>query len=51
MFVVGAVLTPPDVVSQIMLAIPMIVLYEIGVAVSFLVARRRRAASTMAVSE
>jgi sec-independent protein translocase protein TatC len=30
-FVIGAVLTPPDVVSQFMLAIPLWVLYEIGV--------------------
>jgi len=51
MFVVGAILTPPDVVSQIMLAIPMIVLYEVGVGVSFLVTRRRERASTMAASE
>jgi sec-independent protein translocase protein TatC len=29
-FVVAAVLTPPDVVSQLMLAIPMCILYEIG---------------------
>jgi sec-independent protein translocase protein TatC len=51
MFAVGAVLTPPDVVSQIMLALPMIVLYELGVAVSFLVARRRRAPAATVVSE
>ena len=30
-FVVAAVLTPPDVFSQMMLAIPMIVLYELGI--------------------
>ncbi|MCL7714770.1 twin-arginine translocase subunit TatC [Stenotrophomonas mori] len=29
-FVVAAVLTPPDVVSQLMLAIPMCILYELG---------------------
>jgi len=29
-FVVAAVLTPPDVVSQLMLAIPLIILYEIS---------------------
>ncbi|MEO5733486.1 MAG: twin-arginine translocase subunit TatC [Rubrivivax sp.] len=29
-FVVSAVVTPPDVISQLALAIPMIVLYEIG---------------------
>lgn len=30
-FVVAAVVTPPDVVSQLMLAIPMCLLYEIGI--------------------
>lgn len=30
-FVLAAVLTPPDVVSQLMLAIPMCVLYELGI--------------------
>lgn len=30
-FVIGAVLTPPDVLSQIMLAVPMWLLFEIGV--------------------
>lgn len=33
-FVVSAVLTPPDVVSQLMLAIPMLILYEIGILVA-----------------
>jgi sec-independent protein translocase protein TatC len=30
-FVIAAVLTPPDVVSQLLLAIPMCILYEIGI--------------------
>lgn len=30
-FILAAVLTPPDVVSQVMLAVPLIILYEIGV--------------------
>jgi sec-independent protein translocase protein TatC len=30
-FVVAAILTPPDVVSQFMLAIPMCLLYELGI--------------------
>ncbi|MCF7749337.1 twin-arginine translocase subunit TatC [Bacillus subtilis subsp. subtilis] len=30
-FVVAAVLTPPDVVSQLLLAIPMCILYELGI--------------------
>jgi sec-independent protein translocase protein TatC len=30
-FAVAAVLTPPDVLSQIMLAVPMCLLYEVGI--------------------
>lgn len=30
-FIVGAVFTPPDVVSQIMLAVPLCLLYELGI--------------------
>ncbi len=30
-FVVGAIFTPPDVVSQLMLAIPLCLLYELGI--------------------
>ncbi len=30
-FIVAAIVTPPDVVSQLALAIPMIVLYEVGI--------------------
>jgi sec-independent protein translocase protein TatC len=30
-FVVAAVLTPPDVASQIMLAVPLIMMYEISI--------------------
>ena len=30
-FVVAAVLTPPDVISQFMLAVPLILLYELGI--------------------
>lgn len=30
-FVIAAILTPPDVVSQLLLAIPMCILYEIGI--------------------
>jgi sec-independent protein translocase protein TatC len=29
-FIVAAVITPPDVVSQLMLAVPMCLLYELG---------------------
>jgi sec-independent protein translocase protein TatC len=30
-FVIAAIVTPPDVVSQLALAIPMCVLYELGI--------------------
>lgn len=39
-FIIAAVLTPPDVVSQLMLAIPMIILYEIGIIAARLLTRR-----------
>ena len=39
-FVVAAVITPPDVISQIMLALPMCLLYEVGILVAAMLARR-----------
>jgi sec-independent protein translocase protein TatC len=42
-FVVAAIVTPPDVVSQIALAIPMCLLYEIGIVVAQTVSKRRKA--------
>ena len=33
-FVVAAILTPPDVISQVLLALPMIVLYEFSILLS-----------------
>ncbi|MBP3638159.1 MAG: twin-arginine translocase subunit TatC [Clostridia bacterium] len=41
--VVAAVLTPPDVVSQMMLGIPMLILFEIGVLIARFVKPRERA--------
>jgi sec-independent protein translocase protein TatC len=38
-FVVAAVVTPPDVVSQLLLAIPMCLLYEFGIILSQLMER------------
>ena len=40
-FVATAVLTPPDVISQILLAIPMIALFEGGLLAAHLIERRR----------
>jgi len=40
-FIVAAVLTPPDVVSQILMAVPLLLLYGISIIVSYLAARKR----------
>ena len=44
-FIVAAILTPPDVVSQLLLAGPLLVLYEVSILVSWL-AKRKPEAST-----
>jgi sec-independent protein translocase protein TatC len=41
-FVLGAVLPPPDAVSQILVAVPLYVLYEAGILLCALGARRRK---------
>lgn len=51
-FVVGMLLTPPDVISQTLLALPMWLLFEIGVFISRLLLRRRgEARATAAATE
>ncbi len=35
-FIIGAIFTPPDIISQFMLAIPMWLLYEVGIVVAML---------------
>jgi len=42
-FLTGAMLTPPDVFSQTALAVPFIVLYEIGIIVARIFGKRREA--------
>lgn len=41
-FVVAAMATPPDVVSQITLALPLYLLFELGILLSYFVNRRKR---------
>lgn len=41
-FVLGAIFTPPDIISQFMLAIPLWLLYESGIAISRLIQRREQ---------
>jgi len=38
-FVIGAIFTPPDIISQFMLAVPMWVLYELGIVVASMVTK------------
>ena len=42
-FVVGMLLTPPDVVSQTLLAIPVWLLFELGIIFSRIIGRRKKA--------
>ena len=49
-FVVGAVFTPPDVISQLMLAVPLWVLYELGIVAARMLARPRPADDDAALS-
>lgn len=51
-FVIAAIVTPPDVVSQLLLAIPLCLLYEVGILLSrFIRTSPERAAKTESVSE
>jgi sec-independent protein translocase protein TatC len=49
-FIVAAIVTPPDVVSQISLAIPMCLLYELGIVFGNMVVRRRKDAELAATA-
>lgn len=40
-FIVGAILTPPDPISQSLMAVPLIGLYGIGILISWLVGKRK----------
>ena len=44
-FVVAAVVTPPDVFSQLILAIPLILLYEVGIVAAWLLVRQGKQVS------
>ena len=40
-FVIGAALTPPDVITQLFMAAPLLVLYNLGILVSYIFTRKR----------
>lgn len=49
-FVIGMLLTPPDVISQTLLAVPVYVLYEVGIFMSRIFARKPADAEDEAVA-
>jgi sec-independent protein translocase protein TatC len=46
-FTLGAILTPPDVITQCMMAAPLIVLYEIGILVSKFAQKKKEGGETV----
>ena len=49
-FIVAAVVTPPDVISQLALAIPMVILYELGIVAARVFVKQTRAPDEAAAS-
>jgi sec-independent protein translocase protein TatC len=47
-FIVAAIFTPPDVLSQLLLAIPLCLLYELGLRIAPMVAKPPRPADETA---
>lgn len=45
-FIIAAVITPPDVVSQFMLAVPLCLLYEVGILVAAFLEKRPKPAAS-----
>ena len=43
-FIVSAILTPPDVMSQLLMAVPLIILYEISVIIARIFGRKKKPA-------
>jgi sec-independent protein translocase protein TatC len=50
-FVVGAILTPPDIFSQTALALPFIILYEVGIIVARLFGKKKEAEAEAEAAE
>jgi sec-independent protein translocase protein TatC len=50
-FIIAAIVTPPDVVSQLALAVPMVILYEIGIWAAQVFIKHTRAPEDVASSE
>ncbi len=50
-FVLGAFLTPADPMSQLLMAIPLVVFYEVGIIVARVVGKKRKSPSAGALAE
>ena len=50
-FVIGAIFTPPDVVSQVMLALPLWILYEAGIVAAVMMSKKKAAAADDSTAE
>lgn len=50
-FVIGAIFTPPDVISQFMLATPLWVLYELGIIVAAMISKPKSESDYVPMSE
>jgi sec-independent protein translocase protein TatC len=50
-FIIAAIVTPPDVVSQLALAIPMVILYEVGIWAAQLFIKHTQAPDDPAATE
>ena len=44
--ILAAVITPPDIISQIIVAIPMVILYEVSIKISKFIIKKQEAAET-----
>lgn len=51
-FVIGAIFTPPDVISQLMLAVPLYLLYELGILITvFLMKEHKKTSQSNQVAQ
>lgn len=50
-FVIAALITPPDPGSQILMAVPLLLLYELSIGISWIVHRRKKDGEKLATSE
>jgi sec-independent protein translocase protein TatC len=40
-FIIGAIFSPPDVISQTVLAVPMFILYEVGIWLTYFFGKKK----------